>query len=329
MDTSNSMRWLVLTFRLLLVCCTGLLLYYLLVDRPSPLPKELLVAKNSLSHGDEAEARAALDHYLDAHPHDPTAYLEVIGLCENFPHTASDLLLNYAQRAVQDCSNADSTSRSRLYLALADAYTQQKPPKNQEARAAALQGLNLTPDDPQTLNDAGYILAITSNDPDDLKRAQILVANALTKLQHSFDFSSDRSELYAAAEDSYGWVLYRQAVCGPKSQAHNLYADAVEMLLQATSDLPKNTPPVAARTYYYHLAAAYYGLGRYDLAKHAIQVALLYDPNYEEALQEQKIIEAALAKTPSTEEASVGTTTTPQLSTPIPKLTPASLPAQK
>lgn len=331
METSGAVRWIVALFRFILFCCIGLLIYRMFMmhmDRP---PTDIALADKSLRLGNLAEGRNYLDRYIDTHPHDPTAYQLVLAICEKYPHSASDILLDYAQRAIQDCSNASDEDRALLYMELANAYTQQHPPANQKARAAALQALNLNPEDPEILNGAGYILAIASNDTDDLKRAQLLVGKALTKLQHSFSLTDNDNLhlLFSMAEDSYGWILCRQALLGPSSQAHELYANAVEMLLQATSDMPQNTPSVSARTVYYHLGAAYCGLGRYDLAKHAIQVALFYDPQYEEALQEQKKIDAALAKTNVSSEAASALHSNPQLSNPAPALTPVSLPSGK
>ena len=90
-----------------------------------------------------------------------------------------------------------------------------------------------------------------------------------------------RSLALAQVEDSYGWALYKRGQYKPEDYAH-----AADALYQAIDDVPAKTPGDMQKMLYYHLGAACRAAGRMEEARHALQVALFYDPKFAEALRE-------------------------------------------
>lgn len=283
-----------LMMKLAVVFAMSWFLYASFNNRPPAPSPELQRAVAALKKGDEAGARTEFDRFLAAHPDNAAATIQVSILCHEAHRI--DLMTDYLQQGMKKRTNADGVERAQLLAQLALALSESGKP--QQARAAAREAQTLAPDDPEILNQAGYVLADTSTDSTDLNDASKMISRALTILAGRSGIE-DPTGFLAVVEDSYGWVLYKQGLCGPPAVAQTAYAHAVTALLQAITDLPADAPPEAAKTVYYHLGAAYHRIGQIEAARDALAVALHYDPHYPEALEEQRQLALPSPASPS------------------------------
>jgi tetratricopeptide (TPR) repeat protein len=229
------------------------------------LPQELEEAKTALHAHNVAKTMALFDTAISKQPHDPAVYLEIGQICGEEPWDSrghrGQVIAGYAERGLHDCPHASDPEIAALdtMLALGDADAEPARPQT-NAIQAAQEALRHAPDDPVTLNLVGYLLADNDQDLDLAKKD---IAQALRDLRQS-----DETSLLSAAEDSYGWVLYKQQDV----------KTAIQVLQQAINDMPADTPPEERAVNYYHLGSAYAKAGDPQEARQALNVALRYDP---------------------------------------------------
>lgn len=271
------------------------LISHYLNRKPPALPKQLQTARQALIQGNEQLASSIFDSYLSSRATNPQANQFVLAACDTLP-SHPKTLLHYAYQAVKNCRQADDATRAELYVTEAEAYSEQKPPLGERVKAAAQQALVLQPHDPQIQNAVGYLIADTSCDMTDLDQAESLIIRALQKLQNPIT-DNDR-QMLALCEDSYGWALYRKGCCGSPANAQREYDRAANALLQASVDIPSDTPASEARVVFYHLGEAYKQAGKLEQAIQAFRVAIHYDPSYSQALQAQGDLQKMMTATP-------------------------------
>ncbi|HZT43577.1 MAG TPA: tetratricopeptide repeat protein [Chthonomonadaceae bacterium] len=230
------------------------------------LPQELDEAKSALHARNVAKATALFDAAIRKQPHDPAVYVDLGQICSEEPWDSKEhrgqVMADYAERGLRDCPHASDPDIAALdtMLALGDADAEPAHPQTQAIQAAQ-EALRHDPDNPVTLNLAGYLLADNDQDLDLAKKD---IAKALQDLRQS-----DEGHMLSAVEDSYGWVLYKQGD----------YKTAIEVLQQAINDTPEETTDEERAVYYYHLGSAYVKAGDPQEARQALELALRYDPN--------------------------------------------------
>jgi tetratricopeptide (TPR) repeat protein len=298
------------------LCLIALLLSLFWLVETSHLPfrvrgtVDLEPAITALHAKDVTGARAIFDKMLARQPASPALYEDICAVCGQAGQW--DLLVEYAQRGVQQCKNAPPADRAALYSQLAVAYTEiEKTPHQENALLAAHRAQELDPLNPMTQNGLGYILA--DNDRN-LDVAQALITQALKSArQHSDDPMMEG--LIPQIEDSYGWLLYKR----------QSYPAAVDTLTQAIQDLPEGAQGTELKYFYYHLGAALHAAGRNAEARPALRTALHYDPQFAEAKAELEALPPNPAVSPSSPPAAAPSP--PKKAAPLPSQTPTKPPA--
>jgi tetratricopeptide (TPR) repeat protein len=262
------------------------------------LPSELVSAQSALQAHNVEKARMQFDRVLTAQPANPALYAQILALCAQASQW--ELAIGYGERGVQACRNASKDDLAALYRQLALGYTEtESPGRQKQALAAAERALELAPEDSDSLNLLGYLLADNNRD---LDRAQRLITQAYQAMQSQPQTPMTQVKL-AEIADSYGWVLYRKGS----------YGAAADAIRQAIDELPDNDSlPDGAqlqgsdlKILYYHLGAAYRKAGQTAAARNALQIALYYDPNYGQARAEWELLPPASDSGPESGSGSV------------------------
>ncbi len=256
--------------RLCLFVIVLLLGWSLTVARfPGARAPELESAATALQKSNPSEARVLFDKALAERPADPTLFVDILAECQK--RSQWDLMIEYAERGVRACQKAAPGPRAALYSLLSSAYAEKEPVGRQEnALTAAERALELQPQNPQMLNQLGYLLA--DNDRD-LDRASAYIEAALRAVRRMDE--PGRAALLSATEDSYGWVLFKK----------KNYASALSVLLQAIADLSEDETGATLKVMYTHLGMAYSKADFPAQARRNLEIALQYDKNYEPALR--------------------------------------------
>ena len=246
-------------------------------------PPELLQAQQALQAKDLNRAVAAFDKALKAHANQPLTYLQIMQICA--AEKRWDLCAAYGDRAIQTCRYASKEERALLYATLSSAYAHIEVAPHQPSALFAIQrAWELQPQDPDYENAYGYLLADNNRD---LDNALALITVALKTIRASNDPAVQAEE--CAVEDSYGWALHRK----------QRDTEAIVALLQALQDVPEGAPGDLMKVIYYHLGAAYHGVGKTEDARNALKSALVYDPDYTEAKAELASLPAAPPPSPA------------------------------
>jgi tetratricopeptide (TPR) repeat protein len=119
--------------------------------------------------------------------------------------------------------------------------------------------VEISPDNPQALNNLAYLLAEYRQKPDE----------ALAYAEKAHELAPDNPEL----ADTLGWVLYRKG----------LYREALPQLERAASQSPN-------AVWKYHLAMAYAKFGDQKRGRAALDAALKLNPNVPEAKMAQALL---------------------------------------
>lgn len=241
------------------------------------------------------EARKQFDQIIASSPSNLPRYLSIIETCKRLKNW--ELALEYTRRALKAADQQDLESRATLLAVLTNILMEAKPPNwKTEALQVAEQAYSLQPNEPQMMNLYGYTLADMRDDPASLQKAFELLRSALEKAQERVQ-DLEGQVFLSAVQDSYGWVLYKKGD----------YTGAIIALTNALDHLPPEVIQTQGepqpgklsgndlKTYYYHIGAAYRKAEKPAEAKKAIAQALKFDPNYAEALAEQKALEAETA----------------------------------
>jgi tetratricopeptide (TPR) repeat protein len=282
-NTSPTLFELVLKIGIVFGIAWFLVSNMIAMRQPQGEPPELKAAENALKANNIAAATVQFDTYLKGRMGNPVAYNAVIELC-GIGH-CPELVNAYMQRALRECKYPTKTDSADLYRNVAGAYLECGPTSGPQALQAAQQADQLEPDSTESMNSLAYTLAETSKDPVKLAQAEQLVLHALTKLNSQTGISNS-ALLSLQYRDTYGWVLYKQGLYGPKDQAAAKFDRAVDVLADVVYSAPDELDGVILFNFYYHLGAAFSKDGRTDDARNALLVALHYDPTDEAAQQE-------------------------------------------
>jgi len=246
-------------------------------DQRQKLQYAELIQKGSaaLAKKDVVHARGFFDAVLRSNPTTPLLYNGISSICVDLDQPA--LALEYAQRGLDTCKDANPAQRSDLYIALSQAQVATEPAHPQtKAIASVRTALSLDPSSTALKNALGYLLADNDQNLDEAER---LLREALQSLQ-STGRDPDSDSLRPGVEDSFGWLLYKKGD----------YVRAVAELSQAIQDLPDGVSGYAAKYYYYHLGAAYRKAGKPTDARQTLAIALQYDPDFPEAKAELALL---------------------------------------
>jgi tetratricopeptide (TPR) repeat protein len=255
----------------------ALIVWQLFALRNPSVPPELEAADRALVTKNDKQARRQFEKLIGRGAQEPGIYQVIIADC--MAHGRADLGLEYGERAIDACKYASNEARAVLYLMLSEVYTLgREAPPHLKSQQYAKRALELAPDNPDTLNGYGYILADNAGTEQEVNIAFGYIQKALLILREQT--TTDPSKL-VQTEDSYGWALYKHGKYKPEDYVH-----AADALYQAIDDLPTDIPGAVQKVLYYHLGAACRAAGRPEEARHALQVALFYDPKYSEALRE-------------------------------------------
>ena len=164
------------------------------------------VASSQYQQGNKAEAAQTLQKFFSSHPDNIAVGQQLASIeisTEDYPA---------ALKTLQTMATANPADR-RIRLQLANAFLLAH--RNDEAAAAAKSVLDGT-DDPNMLNDAGYVLAELGQD---LPQAEQASRASITKLEEkSRSITPDQvnsaafheSNLLIASWDTLGWILFRE-----------------------------------------------------------------------------------------------------------------------
>jgi tetratricopeptide (TPR) repeat protein len=265
--------------------------------RQMQLSPQLRAAATALDKKNVDLARRDFDAALKGNSDNPDTYKAIYLICND--HKQWDLGADYLRRGIQACKDQSKSVRAELHSLLATLLTEADPePPQKEAIESAERALELTPDDPEMLNQLGYLLADNNQE---LDTAEDYIVRALRLASENKDSSPMGQMRIAEIEDSYGWVLYRKGN----------YAGAANALTQAIQDIPDSSLPREVQAQigdtlkvcYYHLGAASHKAGRLAEARRAHRMALQYDPDYAPAKSELALLPPesapASAQTPS------------------------------
>ena len=302
--------WFTLLFPLLSVALAiGLTVWQKYATQPPTVPAELTAAHNALKANNVEQARQQFEKALVKAPDAPLLYRAIMSECAEAGRW--DLARECGERAIQACRYAPNPDRAELYEVLASCYADGGEPVPQpRAMEYTRRAVELVPDDPNALNDLGYRMTENAHTEQEANIALGTVNYALNLLRGQASASPD---LLAQTEDSYGWALYKRG----KFHAED-YAHAADALRQAVEDIPDGMAAAAQKVMYYHLGAACRAAGQTEEARHALQIALMYDPNYAEAKAEMNLLPPPPIMS-----------TQPAPSTPVTAPASAPLPVQK
>ncbi len=250
------------------------------------LPPEIGHADTALAARNEKKARREFDSLIAQAPDTPFVYSLVVSEC--LGRDRPGLGAVYAYRAIDACRYAPNAERAELYLALSELYLRQQPMGQKLAEEYSRRAVELDPENPMALNGYGYALLENTRSQQEVNVALGYIQKALLSLRAQ---TSPNAGILASVEASYGWGLYRRGQYDAKDIAKdsaNDYALAVNELRQALSDLPEGVSGQDIKVFYYHLGAACRAAGRIEEARHALQIALFYDPKYTDALKEMQ-----------------------------------------
>lgn len=266
-----------LTPLLSLLLISGLLLWQRYSQHLNELPSEIIVAQNALKRNDadsETAARRQFDKLLTQSPQNAPLFRTIMSVCTLEKRYA--LSLDYGERALQSCKYESNTNRAYLLMTMAETFTQaNEAPPQPHALAFARRAMELDPYDPEVLGGYGYILADNARTLQEVNQSVGYITKALQIYRAR---NGEPASQLAAAEDSYGWALYKRG----KYNAGD-YARAVDTLTQAVDDCPEELPGDVRKVLYFHLGSACQAAGRIEAARHALQVSLFYDSKYEAA----------------------------------------------
>ena len=279
--TRNYRGEMISSFIFLLACgfLGWQLLPSLLRAQQNKPPTEVVKA---LKANDLVKVRHIYDEILTKNKQSPETFLNICVWSQQAQQWA--LTEEYAERAAQTCKNAPANQRAMIYVIMATALSETETACPQrKAIEAAERALQVAPNLAEAQNALGYILA---DNGVELPRAEKLIVQALAEAKTEPDSESKQLDL-AGIEDSYGWVLYKTG----------RYDQAIDTLNHAISCLPEGAekiPEIRAelKTMQYHLGAAYHKDGLTANARHALEISLFYDPNYQLAKQELAAMEA-------------------------------------
>lgn len=258
-------------------------------QQPIEIP-ELTAAANALQAKNIERARQQFDQALNKTADQPMVYRAVMAECSALGRY--DLACEYGERAIQVCRYVPNSVRAELYETLAGCYADGHEPRPQQrAVEYARRALELAPEDASALNSLGYILAENVQTEAEANIALGYVNHALNLLREQV---TSAPGMLAQTEDSYGWALYKRGRFHAEDYAH-----ATDALRQAIEDMPQDFPGTAQKVVYYHLGAACRAAGQIEEARHALQIALLYDPQYAEAKDALNLLPAQSPPLPS------------------------------
>ena len=276
--------------------------------QPVEVP-ELKAAETALKANNVEKARQQFEKVLGKNSDSPLMYSAIMSECRGVGRW--DLAREYGERAIQACRYASNTERAELYEALASCYAEGGEPVPQShALEYARRAVELAPEDANALNNLGYRMTENVRTEQEANIALGMVNRALNLLRGQVGASPD---LLAQTEDSYGWALYTRG----KFHAED-YSHAADALRQAIADVPSGTDIAAQKVMYYHLGAACRAAGQVEEARHALQVALLYDPKYAAARAEMNLLTRAPLNPPAPPESSNGATAPATVPPPVP-----------
>ena len=250
------------------------------VAKTPVLPPEIGHADTALAAHNDKRARQEFDNLIAQAPEVSSVYSLIVGEC--LLRGRPDLGTVYAYRGIDACRYAPNSERAELYLALSDLYLRQQPMGQKLAEEYSLRAVELDPENVMALRGYGYALLQDTHSQQEVNVALGYIQKALLALRAQ---SSPNAGILASVEDSYGWGLYRRGQYNA-----NDYAAAVSELRQALDDSPEGMASQDKRVFYYHLGAACRAAGRIDEARHALQIALFYDPKYADALYEMRLL---------------------------------------
>lgn len=253
------------------------------------LPPEIGYADTALAANNEKQARRNFENLIAQAPDTPLFYGQVVSEC--LRRNRPDLGAVYAYRAIDACKYAPNSDRAELYLALSDLYLRQQPMGQKLAEEYSRRAVELDPENALALKGCGYALLENTHSQQEVNVALGYIQKALLSLRAQ---ASPNAGALASVEDSYGWGLYRRGQYSAKDYAKD-YALAVNELTQALDDLPEGMSGQDTKVFYYHLGAACRASGRIEEARHALQIAMFYDPKYPDALKEMQSLPPAVS----------------------------------
>ena len=291
----------------------GLMGWQLRVGQQSVEIPELTAAGNALKAKNVEKARQQFEKALNKAPDTALVYRAILEECTLFGRY--DLACEYGERAIQVCRYVPNAERAELYERLASCYADGREPRPQpRAVEYAHRALELAPDDANALNTLGYILSENVQTEAEANIALGYVNHALNTLR---DQVTAPPQVLPQIEDCYGWALYKRGRFHAEDYAH-----AADALRQATADIPPGLTDAAQKVLYYHLGAACRAAGQTEEARHALQIALLYDPQYAEAKAE---LNALPPQSPPSPSNGISTTNTTNSTTAAAPKTPAPI----
>lgn len=241
------------------------------------------------------EAKRKFDALIAKSPQDPMPYLQILQACQNLRRW--DVAADYARRGLKEFAGDDKKEmRSFLYSNLANSLSELKGANwKKEALSAAEEAYRLTPNDANSQNVYGYMLADLSEDPASIEKALQILRGAVEMAEGRVR-DADAALFLSAVLDSYGWALCKKGDAGGAivtlQRAINVIpAEAINTQSEAQ---PGQMSGQELKVYYYHLGAAHYKAKQMTEARRALETALKYDPQYEEA---RKIVSALPAST--------------------------------
>lgn len=288
-------------------------------QKPVALP-EISAAVTSLQAKNVEQARQKFEKLLATSPDSPALYIAVMEACGSVGRM--DLACYYGERAIQACRYAPTPARVGLYEKLSECYSSGHEPAPQpRATEYARRALELAPDDPTALNSLGYTLAENVQTEAEANIAIGYLNRALSILH---DQAGVSPEMLAQTEDSYGWALYKRGRFHAEDYAH-----AADALRQAIDDLPPDGPAGVQKIIYTHLGVACHAAGQIEEARHALEIALVYDPQDADARKEINFLPPPPSSAPASPApaTSAPDSSSPDKQTAAPQASPANSPS--
>ena len=231
---------------------------------PDETPGWGWLAITQAKQGRKAEAVQTLQKYFSSHPDNISVGMQLAAAQNEMEDFTG------ATKTLQTLSTTSPDNR-RIRLQLSNALLLAH--RNDEAAAAAKSVLDGT-DDPNMLNDAGYVLAELGQD---LPQAEAASRASITKLEaKSRDITTDQvnsaafqeSNLLVASWDTLGWILFREGklddarpylLAAWRNDLHAEVGDHMGQLEEAAGN------PAAALEYYRLAKAATDGTSTHPL----------------------------------------------------------------